>query len=556
MEIKITPFVLFLILLITLVISMIFGNSFIFKKNKEGFVSFGYTNYDTMKVHIPQYSADTTKKVIYLYDNLYFDGRNANLIEVDSAYCGNVRVNGSSTNGNIECNDRLGTSITNIYVTTRDGNTESYPTLYNSNEIMLSRNTSESNIDMEASNTDYSYLSKCDTISEMPGFKYQLFYVSWENDTYMHLIGLDQTFGKGHNIRSMYYNNSNNIKYVDFTQSHYIPGYLQSPLPNEDSNNGKIYHDEIYKKNIYQISKYVKYDIVSGYVIVSNPSEKTYNVYNRSNGTVVTNTNRNSLENITSFISWIVPDNNNGMVLIMAHGINTLIMIINSIPGKSQYRLSYCTRFTDTEVHISSNSSSNLNINSFQITDASSNTHSQPCYDELSCKWYYYFKTIGNDPSVLFKNDFIRKTQIVPPVCPRCPSCTKSGVCTNCGGNGGAGSKDSNGNIIEDAAKGTVNLGKDVVGGAVDLGKDVVGGTVGLVKDTVGGAVGLVKDTASGIVNLGRNNDSRKIGVTNDVANEYLPNNSSADRYSYYGALQSKGGNFMPVTADFSSFRK
>ena len=35
-----------------------------------------------------------------------------------------------------------------------------------------------------------------------------------------------------------------------------------------------------------------------------------------------------------------------------------------------------------------------------------------------------------------------------------------------------------------------------------------------------------------------------------------VPGQTTIDNYSYYGALQSKGGNYMPVTADFSAFRK
>ena len=66
---KVTPFILFLILLITLVISMLFANSWILsdKQQKEGFVSFGYTNSNIMNVTISPYS---NTSVIYLYDNL------------------------------------------------------------------------------------------------------------------------------------------------------------------------------------------------------------------------------------------------------------------------------------------------------------------------------------------------------------------------------------------------------------------------------------------------------------------------------------------------------
>ena len=49
-------------------------------------------------------------------------------------------------------------------------------------------------------------------------------------------------------------------------------------------------------------------------------------------------------------------------------------------------------------------------------------------------------------------NDYILKTQIVPPVCPAapsCPSCTADcGSCSNCGGNGGSGTLTKNGESV------------------------------------------------------------------------------------------------------------
>jgi hypothetical protein len=329
----------------------------------------------------------------------------------------------------------------------------------------------------------------------------------------------------------------------------------------------------------------------------------TYAIYDRKTGQIVTNTNTNTpIESLSTMVSWVIPDNNNGMIIVMAHGLNTILMIVHADPSQKEYKLSYCVRFTDKEVHLSSSCSGNLRLTddaqappSRPPEDTSNNAptpnNGLPCTDELSCKWYYYFKTIGNDPNILFKNDFIRKTQIVPPVCPTCPNCPNGGgVCTNCGGNGGSGTSGSESNILKDTASGaknvgeevvggTVNLGKEVVGGTVGLGKDVVGGTVGLGKEVVGGtvglgkevvggtlglgkevvggAVGLVKDAASGIYNLGKKSkDDRE--SNNDSAFGYVPNHASTpvDQYSYYGALQSKGGNFMPVTADFSSFRR
>jgi hypothetical protein len=134
----------------------------------------------------------------------------------------------------------------------------------------------------------------------------------------------------------------------------------------------------------------------------------------------------------------------------------------------------------------------------------------------------------------------------------------------------GAGSGTAD--FIKDSASGIGGFAKDAASGAVDLAKDTVGGAVGLAKDTVGGAVGLLKDVGSGIVGLGdrqqgditvNNNNvstgSSSLGYTPFGSNRTMgivPGQTPIDNYSYYGALQSKGGNYMPVTADFSAFRK
>ena len=44
--------------------------------------------------------------------------------------------------------------------------------------------------------------------------------------------------------------------------------------------------------------------------------------------------------------------------------------------------------------------------------------------------------------------DYILKTQIVPPVCPSCPSCPKEVTCTNCGGQGGSGTMGADGKSL------------------------------------------------------------------------------------------------------------
>lgn len=146
--------------------------------------------------------------------------------------------------------------------------------------------------------------------------------------------------------------------------------------------------------------------------------------------------------------------------------------------------------------------------------------------------------------------------------------------------------------IGREVASGTVGIGREVasggrdaVGGAVGLGKDVVGGAVGLGKDAVGGAVNLGREVASGgkdaiigAANLGRDavggtanfikntqnngNNSGAGGYASGGGNmktrKYVSGQQTTggtDPYTYNGALAKRGGsNFMPLTADFSSF--
>lgn len=166
--------------------------------------------------------------------------------------------------------------------------------------------------------------------------------------------------------------------------------------------------------------------------------------------------------------------------------------------------------------------------------------------------------------------------------------------------------------------QGAVGLGKEAVGGTVGLGKDVVKGTVGLGKEVVGGTLDLAKKTLGGAYNVARDIGGEAKDITYDVArtvgsglthldrdihafggptkvqtmqsggsvggsniasggggyeygnatsisastgganmmggNRLLP---GSDPMSYFGKMPNTGeSDFIPVTTDFSAFRK
>jgi hypothetical protein len=86
----------------------------------------------------------------------------------------------------------------------------------------------------------------------------------------------------------------------------------------------------------------------------------------------------------------------------------------------------------------------------------------------------------------------------------------------------------------------------------------VVGGTVGVARNVVGGVVGAARNVVGGVVGAARNVAGRIRNRQSDSGFGYVPGHgyTPVDNYSAYGASQSKGSNFMPVTASFSAFGK
>ena len=133
----------------------------------------------------------------------------------------------------------------------------------------------------------------------------------------------------------------------------------------------------------------------------------------------------------------------------------------------------------------------------------------------------------------------------------------------------------SAGSAVSNVA-GTVGGVAGTVGGvantAIGTAGNIVSGTVGtagnLVSGTIGTAADLLYSAGSGLGNMlsGSNDGVTRVGYQQSYARAgtgynrnntgYPPATSQMDAYSYNGALQSKGANYRPVTADFSAFRR
>ena len=603
MSFKISPLILFLILLIVLVVSVIFGKLL----NLEGFVSFAQSKNSSETIKIPQYSSTTN--VYKLYDNIFVDNRNANLIEVDSTTYGNA-VGGNT--------DLTGTSITNVYVTSRDADTKRYASIV-TNGVVSAVNTDKSRIPAKApSYNSFSYQTQSANTD-----KYSVLYIPWDTNTYIHVI--DNTTNT--NIGTFLFGTGSVMDQILYTNSAIS---ISNSVTDTDSDINKLVKDTAYdaNKHLYKLSANVNYDISNANLVIKQ-SDSSRIIYDRSNRsyTITSGSISEAAKSVIAattvlnvgYNSWVVFDSvGQKMVLYCSSATNTIVAIVNYNSTTKQYYLANVARFNSNNLvngnanyvipiggGSCSGSTTSTTASTTATTTASTTSGSIPSllgqgsdsYISEYFKWYWFWKKSSgsslNNPNDEFSEDYILKTQIVPPVCPSCPSCpscstgTTGGVCANCGGNGGSGTLTTNGNtvvadtikdknIVRTAVGGAVDLGKDAVGGAVDLTKDTVKGAVGLTKETVGGAVGLAKDTVGGAVGLVKDTVGGAVGLAKDVLtpnpmyigqtnNNYGTQNgqprygtqtTNADIYSYYGALPSRSSNFMPITADFSSFGK
>ena len=602
MTIKLSPLMLFLLLLIVLVISIVLGNSL----NLEGFVSFGYNVNNLNNINIPQYN--TSKTVNKLYDNIFYDNKNGNLIEVDSTtYSGNA--------------DLTASTINSLYVTPRDGLTT---TIYNgqiSGNTVLSANTDKSISNaLIPSYSCWIYPTQSNNTD-----KYSALYLPWNDSTYIHLI--DNTTNM--NIGTYMFGPASTM-----SQNMYSNSAINLITTSKNTSVFDTYVTDRYydvSKNLYKISDYIEFDISNANLIIQQ-NDGSIIIYDRfSNQQIVktpgTISNTTSKITNSSFSSWLVTDTvGQNLVLYIRNALKTLVAVIQYDVTQRNYNLVNVCRFNENgldkgdagrNASLTTNNPliqspiRSISTNSLNFNTGNTNTDNMP-NNALSeyFKWYWFYKTNQNKNSE-FSEDYILKTQIVPPVCPSCPACPgcTGGVCGNCGGQGGSGTLSTTGNTVvkstnipgavaslgttagdvagktidatgklvggatglgEKAVTGTVGLAKETAGGAVGLAKETVGGAVGLAKETVGGAVGLVKQAGSGIKDIltshptnitsGQGKTQYQSGETqpsyNTQTSKYGTQTTGADNYSYYGALPSKSSNFMPVTADFSAFGK
>ena len=607
-EIKLSPLILFIIILLVLVIATTIKN---FGLVSEGFGSYKYETDMLSDQKVTQY--DDQRNIKKLYDELFYDPRNGNVVAVYSpTYMGDSNA-----------------TVSKIEIAPRDirDNITTYE-----NVAVAARLDESKKTNIQSMDTHWSRKFQSN----------QLVYITMGTDTFLYVIDLSNSTMAGNTstgntivpsyspVLSMYYNGNQHI--TNNTYSGIKINLASSYNYVNDGNDGKMvlpnpfYHPT---RKLYQVTSNVNYDISNGNVLVrtvTGTSQKFDVYYRKSNDvgmqtrdtelTLNTPDANGSSASIREFQQvgsqpYFIPDTlGNNTVMYWPKDDYTIIALFgNALDSHGAVQLRSCVRFNKTGVYSTNSTTADVSTPP-SVPETSGNTELMNQF----AKWYIYF----NSDATANTSDYLLKTQIVPPVCPACPGCQSggSGVCTNCGGNGGSGTQSSSngsmafdnntvvgsaGNLVNNTVGTAGNIVSSTIGTAGNVvGKtvDVAGNVVGKTADVATNVVGKTLDTATNIVGktfdaagnlLGSTADrlgldrvgyqqsyggpantsssANATGYPSGAANNTtyrpgsnttgvttLPNASPTDMYSYNGKLQPKGSNYVALTTDFSRF--
>ena len=651
---KITPFIVLLLLLIVLVLFTLFCKSPFFQR--EGFITF-LKNEDSMTEQIiPQYS---DKKVYKLYDNLFFDTKNGSLVEVD----------GTSD----EATDENSKIVENIIVTPRiEQDTYIYKIENEDTEIELPNEILHSSLKSKLYYTQSGHTNK-----------YAVIYVPWDKKTFIHVINVSSSpFAQ----EGSFLFNEDETPQGKLLQGETLENMDCEEEMDPENNKDVLEPSYNHERTVHQLCKHVKYDLKNGNLLVLNKEMTDIDIYNREdrNKETIQRFESNSTEtegskkeygNNTEYkdVSYSVCTINDlggkNTVLYISKGYETLVIILCK-ENENEIKIKNIKRFNPNGLYNGAKMGSyegkelkeTLEDNKdklFANVGGKLGTEVGSMLDELvdgleeiedkesgdlSYKDFFKYymqkeklkKSVkgeeisadevldsnkGNEENQEAEsdkfnlNDYILKTQIVPPVCPTCPACSScTGTCTNCGGSGGSGTLtvDGSSNVVADAvskvqkidgsgnalsnvvsatgdiASSAINTTGDIANTTVGATGELLTGTVNTAENVLTGAIDSVGNVASSIVGAGANvinsagqpsqqTPQQSLQQTPQQSLQQTPQQSlqqapqqnamnsntqmispsEVDFYSYNGQLPYKGSvNFMPRTADFSSFGK
>ena len=604
MKFKIQPLYVFILILVLLILSI-----FLSRSSYEGFIAFNKTTPSLNQVYIPQY---TNNNYLYkVYDSIYFDSANGNVIELFGNPFSET-IDKTITTSNV---DTIGSSLTNIVLMTR-------PLTQNAPLNITHYDKTKGNLAVDASliektvtsSHQYSIVPNSTNYKSNSNitYNYQVLYIPVGKDTIMHIY--DCTNTSNVNIGTYLFRNGQTPVISMYKGG--IPSNLGSFVIDNHENNNSYVDEPLYdsskSKKTYQVTRNVLFDTTNRNLILKKSN--SISVYNGSVSDdgkpklLFSNiTERGAISNTASSFNdrdfstfevlYILDTEHNSCVLYIPFPSSkkTVIAVISMDPtvlglitvrnvvvfnpesenGVEGNNISI--KKSEPNVECSNNDTTSkltkCNVGDGNCGDVIVKKDVEkkdvekkdtiPTLDSIIADYYSrYFNS--NTPAIVvngvkqYSNDFMLKTQTIPPICPACPACPHGGnnsTCINCGGNGGSGMLkiDSSNNILAEPGTTTIPATTPAAKFVVaPVAAPVMTPFVTPAQPTTKPVVDpLVKTITSPIVTPAGLKPN--LIEPNTQSRNALPvqNNS----YSNYGATEERpSSHFMPVTSDFSAF--
>jgi hypothetical protein len=363
-EFEITPFMLFLGLILVLLFSALCGNKSYYQiARNEGFIDYHMDTESLAEINLPGYPNTLNK----IYDNLFFDQLSGNVVSLLGIF--------KSQKGNQEFN---GTSISAVNVIDRNAIGTMYMN-YNPaiTKIDVSSSLLNSNISWDLYPTDPEYIKTSNT---------QIFYMAWNKETYIHIIDLNENV----NVCTCLFNtdSASPFKKVYTDKNHKMIDHISLTTPN---NSIEPSHNKL-SGNIYQLSTNIFANIKTGSLELKNQSGTSNNIYDRT-GNIITNELKTSYS-VDKFSPWTFTDTTDQlMVLSIPYKYTTLISLFQISSNKKSYKCILTKRIDLNAV----DGGSSLNPDTI------------------------YAKNYTPPEDAVVSHKYMLKSQCVPPVCPALP---------------------------------------------------------------------------------------------------------------------------------------
>ena len=540
---KLSPATIFFLLLIFLVLSVLFCRWAV--QDVDGFIGYRKNAQQLTEVILPMYS--DKNKLTKLYDNVYFDNTSGSIVEIESppAKQPNDATFDEKTQKTVittppERVDDTGSTITALHVLPRTGNEVKSYKIEKSTDV----------IPAPATTTNNSYTSKVYETMYGDGNQYVpnqcVFMMPWKDTTYVHIMNRYDS-PKPRNVGTFFFKPG--APALSFPYKDHETIEIQEPRADTNPNNNTLVIEPLYntKRKVYQISEFVKYDISNANLLITIDAKELI-VYTRDGGafqvletTESTKGDEQPTVKNSAFLPRVLHDElGQNMVIYVPNGKQTLVALVCVIENKMDLR-NVC-RFNETGIEKGEPSTASSGIGA---ETASSSVGAKTDSSGIGAKTAS--SSVGAKMTTtadLDMDNYMLKTQIIPPVCPSCPSCNYnfSGVCNQCGGNGGCGTQTINGDSLLIGGN-PIRDAKDSSGNIIRRPADTSGNIIRRPADTSGNIIRRPADTSGNII-------SKPADTSGNIISK--PGNAAGNPADTSGNIVDKPGNAAGNPADTS----